>query len=136
MLEHGIRATTDETGRATFRGLAPGSYRGVLVADGWADEHLTLSIHDDPGGIIERTLHLVPGARIEGVVLDSNGKPVDEAVIWAWSGREGSHPSQTWSTSDGTWYFSARPGTARLSAQSKAHGRSAELAFTSDGRNA
>jgi hypothetical protein len=89
MLEHGIRATTDATGCATVSGLAPHSYRGVLLADGWADEELMLSIHDDPGGIVERTLNLEPGARIEGVVLDSNGKPVGEAVVLAWSGNVG-----------------------------------------------
>jgi hypothetical protein len=37
--------------------------------------------------------------------------------------------------SDGTWQFSARRGTYLLSAESRAHDRSAEITFTCDGRS-
>lgn len=133
-LEHGIKANTDENGRATVRGLRPGDYRGLLVADGWGDEHLSLSFRDDPGGTIERTLTLEPGARIEGLVLDSEGKPIENAVVMAWSGEPQHLPCQAWTAADGTWHLSARAGTYRCWAQSTTHGKSSQQTFTSDGR--
>jgi protocatechuate 3,4-dioxygenase beta subunit len=133
-LEHGIKAVSDEAGRVTVRGLAPGSYRGSLVADGLGDEHLSLSFHDDPGSTVERTINLEPGARIEGVVLDSDGKPVEEAVVLAWSGDPQRPPCQAWTAADGTWHISARAGTYRCWAQSQAHGKSSDQTFTSDGK--
>ncbi len=133
-IEHGFSAVTDETGRATICGLAPREYRGMLLADGCADEHLMLSIHEHPGGTVERTFTLEPGARIQGAVLDSNGSPVDEVVIVAWSEKQGRHPLLTRSAADGRWHFNAQSGRYRVSANSPMHGGSTEVTFTCDGR--
>src|SRR5205814_6325025 len=100
-LLHGYRATTDETGRAVVRGLAPIDHSGLVVADGWANEWVHLSLDEDPIGVVERTIQVLPGARIEGVVLDEHGRPVEDATLWARSTDNGLHSYQVWTELDG-----------------------------------
>jgi protocatechuate 3,4-dioxygenase beta subunit len=109
-----LRSTTDAHGIATARGLAPRTYHGRLLADGFADERLLVSVREDPGGVEERCTNLCRGGRVEGVVFDAKGAPVPDAFIAAWSTTEGTLGYEARSSHDGRWYFSARAGTYRL----------------------
>jgi hypothetical protein len=108
-LQHGFKATTDALGRAEVRGLAPIAYEGALRANGFAEQRIHLSLHEDPGGIVERTFQLERGApprarpiehrlraaiatmtqrwrgarstRIAGCVVDDRGDPARAAIV-------------------------------------------------------
>ena len=135
LLERGLRATTDANGRAVVHGLEPTTYQGVLLADGWADERLMLSLHEDPGGVVEMSLDLVPGARIEGVVLDRDDRPVADATVWARNVKDQTLAYEAWSESDGAWHVHARAGEYRVIACAPSRAVGNELALVSDGRS-
>lgn len=137
LLEHGIETVTDAAGSACVVGLSPIRYRARLIADGWADEHFLLSLHPDPGGVVERTFNLVRGARFDGTVRDVRGATVPGAIVVARSVDDTQLAYETCSQSDGTWHLNMRAGTYRMysiySREPRWHYRSATSTIVSDG---
>ena len=87
---------TDAHGWAIVRGLGPGFELVEIEADGYLPADLSLSPADEPGGTIERTVRLTPGAadredheepeprgRLVGATVGADGRPVAGAWIVA-----------------------------------------------------
>jgi protocatechuate 3,4-dioxygenase beta subunit len=132
VLEGRLRATTDATGTAVVRGLAPGRYRGWLLAEGRADERIDLAVHEDPEAVHERFVTLPPGSCIEGRIVDEHGAPVADAWVRVIAS-DGQLCYEARSDMAGHWHVSARAGTYR------AHGStggpwSALVDFACDGQ--
>ena len=84
--------TSNDKGVATVRGIAPGRYRVMAVANGFAPDHSILPLPNDTK-VPEHEVQLRNGAPVSGVVQTTDGKPVagarvtyDGASSWAQSG--------------------------------------------------
>ncbi len=77
-----LSTTSNEAGEFSFTGLAPGRYRAVARAAGFARKVLP-SVPVPFGARV--TIALAPGGRIEGVVIGVNGQPVAGAEVLALS---------------------------------------------------
>jgi hypothetical protein len=133
-LEHGIRATSDASGDAVLDGLTPIAYEGRIMSDHWADQPFYVHAPTDACDVIERTITLHRGARIEGRVLDMNREPVGDAVVLGWNHDKGGAPYEAWSDRDGRWAFRAAAGAYRLYARASLHDSAEELRLACDGR--
>lgn len=129
-----LRGTTDANGTAVVHGLMPRTYHGFLLADGWEDERLIVSVREDPGGVDERFMTLHHASRIEGLVRDSRGNAVGDAMLRAWKPSEGSLMYEARSDADGRWHFYARAGKYGLMAATMTGGQSAQTSFECDGQ--
>jgi len=85
-------SVSDARGIATVRGVAPGMYRVMAVADGYAPDHSILRVPNDTK-VAEHEVVLRRGAPVGGRVQTGEGKPVvgarvtyDGASSWAQSG--------------------------------------------------
>jgi len=85
-------AQSDAHGVATVRGVAPGMYRVMAVAEGYAPDHSILRVPADTK-LAEHEVVLRRGAPVAGRVQNDDGKPVagarvtyDGASSWAQSG--------------------------------------------------
>jgi RNA polymerase sigma factor (sigma-70 family) len=83
LAEPAATATTGGDGRAVFSTLPRGDWSVVARADGFAAAR-EWSVTLVPGTAKrERTLHLDKALRIDGRVVDGDGKPVARAAVWA-----------------------------------------------------
>nr|AYM52480.1 hypothetical protein [Archangium gephyra] len=75
-------ARTDERGRCTFRGLAPGKYRlSVWTGKGEDARALTRPIEVSGAETVRVRLPFPVGLSLSGLVVDEAGKPVPEATL-------------------------------------------------------
>jgi hypothetical protein len=104
----GQQATTGPTGVAVLRGLLWSMDWVSINAEGYAPTIVTLSTHD-PGGRHERTVRLVRGARVSGVVTRPDGAPFGRAVVTILGKENGVWAAETESSADGRWQFDVIP---------------------------
>lgn len=120
-------ATTDEAGRATWRGVAGGSYVLVASAPGYAPTFRSYQAAEQPGGVERVTLELRGGVAVAGRVVDSRGIPVAGARVLAEDAdalvplNDGARDAVT-TDGRGAWRIAAlAPGTYRFTARSAGH---------------
>ena len=77
------RVTTDEAGIFTFATLQDGTYRLVARQGGYASKHQSDVLVNENRSAHELTVVLGPGATMQGVVKDGEGKPVADAQVIA-----------------------------------------------------
>jgi protocatechuate 3,4-dioxygenase beta subunit len=95
---------TGPDGHATLRAV---DYQRALVtasAEGHAPHDLTVPTGDDPAIRLTRTIELVRGSRVEGIVVDEAGKPVEHALVEVDDDHQDRHDS-VFSEPNGTWAF-------------------------------
>lgn len=118
-----VVAATGPDGTAEVRGVAALFDAVTVTAPGRGAAILAISRASDPGGRLERTVTLPPGAPLGGVVVDADGQPVGGAEIRVVDVSTGgafeatSDPSGRWRTgalAAGTYRVrAAAPGRAR-----------------------
>lgn len=93
-------AVSDANGLAVVRGVGDHFQMFTVEADGYAPAHLTMSLSTNPGGTIERTIELVRGAALGGVVLGPDGAPVGGETVYvrgeSWSGESIADANGVW----------------------------------------
>jgi protocatechuate 3,4-dioxygenase beta subunit len=109
VLDEVFTATTDVDGAATVRGLGPGFLHGWIRVPGWTPELLSVSVHQDPGGFVERFVTLRRGASVEGVVLGLDAAPVPGITVQLVDASDGRCFQTARAGSDGRWRFDAVP---------------------------
>jgi hypothetical protein len=124
-------AISDADGLAVVRGVGSHFQYYTVEADGFAPSTLSMWLADDPGGTIDRSVELVPGAQLGGVVVDPEGAPVANARVSvtgeAWSG-------DAVSDHEGAWCLAAAAAdTYAITASTPLHARSAPLLVETDG---
>jgi Carboxypeptidase regulatory-like domain len=132
----GITATTDASGTARVRGVAPG-FAGVDVsAPRHVDRRLLYDLGVDPGGTLEASVELADGAPIDGSVLGPDGAPAaDVAVEIGPVDEPGAVAAKT--DASGHWHVDAvAAGAYKLQARNDAIGESAPLELALDGATA
>ncbi|HEY4240723.1 MAG TPA: carboxypeptidase-like regulatory domain-containing protein [Kofleriaceae bacterium] len=93
-------ATTDAEGRVSLRAVDAHRERIEVEKAGYGKVEGRLAMGDDPAADVERTVTMLPGARISGTVVDEGGAPVAQAnVLLDCGGIE----SMSVSASDGVW---------------------------------
>jgi hypothetical protein len=128
-----IRATTDERGIATIRGVPPETFHGHVIADGRATHRLLFSIHDDAGGVVEQTIELERGAEVAGRVVDRSGNPVSDVRVML-TGATSEVSADTIPNADGCWSVSVRKGRYQIGAASRTRQTLELLAVECDGQ--
>lgn len=127
-----VRATTDDRGVATIRGLpyfgCAAGLSGRVLAPGRASP--PWAIEPTSSAVIERTFELEPGAPVQGRVVNHRGEPVR-----TWVRVNGGAIDELISDDDGRWGFSLAAGRYQIKATDK-HGSSASLEIECDGRTA
>jgi protocatechuate 3,4-dioxygenase beta subunit len=129
-----VEATTAADGVASVRGLAPGLYRGTVVAHGLVEHTLWERLHHDPGSVRELYIRLEPGADIAGRVVGPGNAPVPDARIILWSRANPRNSYTTTSARDGTWRVGLPAGRYRARAATESYGPAAAVSIRSDGR--
>jgi hypothetical protein len=110
--EEAILATSNETGEFRLSGLAPGKYRVEARAPGYVSTVLP-EVPVPFGGRI--TLELIPGGRLEGLVLRADGQPAAGAEVLAASSKYG--PTAL-ADKEGLFALEVPQGTYAVSARS------------------
>ena len=75
----GHATRTDGAGHATASGLE--TIQNIKIRAAGHETKEFLLDNDDPLAMIERTVTLGPGARIDGIVLDPDGQPAADALV-------------------------------------------------------
>lgn len=112
-------AISGSDGVAVVRGVGAQFQMFEVVAHGFAPTFLSMSLAPDPGGTIERSVRLVRGAPVSGVVLDSQDQPVAEASVRVWGTSWGCDAT---TDANGRWRLdTVAAGTYEIRASSKRH---------------
>lgn len=98
------QGTTDE--RGLWRGSVPSTWAVRVIVDTTDGRRVEPVV--SPGSPAVTVVHVPRGGRIEGRVLDADGKPRAEARVRLWLEREGTHVSVSSITThvDGSYLFS------------------------------
>lgn len=99
-------AATGANGTATLSAISPGHWPLVVAADGYATVFESVAASATTRGT--RTVALVRGVHARGRVLDRNGNPMNEAVVWLenvsdWVGDRDPTRDGTRTASDGSF---------------------------------
>ncbi|MBT8496503.1 MAG: carboxypeptidase-like regulatory domain-containing protein, partial [Deltaproteobacteria bacterium] len=132
--------TSNQQGIASLRGIAPGRYWVMAVADGYAPDHSVLRIPGDTK-LAQHEVELRRGAPVSGIVQTEKGKPVAGARVsysgvssWAQSG----DPRRDAVLSDqaGRFQFPALPaGSFRFVARADGHAPGTSDIVTLNGKS-
>ncbi|MEM9380699.1 MAG: sigma-70 family RNA polymerase sigma factor [Planctomycetota bacterium] len=126
-----LRTTTDALGRYRFLSVRAGSRRLHAVAPGLASGRATISVGRESVRDVEITLPR--GARVFGCVVDADGGPVADAVVFAarrrwWSPPDARHAVVARTDARGEYELRAvTPGALWLTVEAGSRGRFQEL---------
>ena len=124
---------TNADGVATFAGVRAGEFFDMIEAkaDGYAPSRLTITLSDDPGAFVERTIKLTRGAPLGGTVVGPDGAPVPHAHVAVASASRRGDSDGAIADDKGAWHVDAvGAGKYTLTATSEVYGpaRGVELA--------
>ncbi len=128
-------ATTSDDGIAMLRSCDLSSEVVRVSAAGHARFRDRFDSGDDPAVTIERTIVLMPGAELSGLVVDEAGKPVPSAYVELAQAAGRGDSART--EDDGTWKVAElAAGSYTVRASSNLHVATADLAVEVDGVHA
>ncbi|MFP2926668.1 carboxypeptidase regulatory-like domain-containing protein, partial [Pyxidicoccus sp. 3LG] len=106
--EQELERMSDEQGKFTLEGLPPGSHtlQGTLDRGG-VRHQVSQTVSVQGAEPVEVKVRLDTGLQVSGVVVDTQGRPVEDAEVWGYTlqpqpeGREGARPSTATTGPDG-----------------------------------
>ena len=134
----GVATTTDASGTARVRGVAPG-FAGIDVsAPRHVDRRVLCDLGVDPGGTLDASVELADGAPIDGSVLGPDGAPAaDVAVEIDPVDGPGIFTVAAKTDVSGHWHIdAAAAGAYKAQARNDALGESAPFELALDGATA
>jgi protocatechuate 3,4-dioxygenase beta subunit len=115
----GRRSVADTTGTVRLRGLHHDNNQLTASAPGHALAAVQVLAEGDPHTVLERTITLVPGTSVDGIVLAPDGAPLAGAAVEVW-GTWQAHVFTATSDAHGAWRVDGlETGRASVSAHTE-----------------